>query len=1153
MVTDNGLPPLSVTNSFEVIVTEVNSAPVLGAQTNRTVAELTLLTVTNAASDADLPANTLSYQLISPPAGAVIDTNGVITWTPTEAQGPGTNTIRTVVTDNGLPPLSITNSFEVIVMEVNSAPVLGAQTNRTVAELTLLTVTNAASDADLPANTLSYQLISPPAGAVIDTNGVITWTPTEAQGPSTNRLTTVVSDGSLSATNSFTVTVTEVNTAPVVSSLSVTTSEDSGTNLVLTASDPDIPSNSLAFVILSSPTNGLLSGFNPNSGAVTYTPNLNYNGLDSFLFTVSDGSLLATGQVSIIVTPVNDPPVAQADAYSMGIGTTLAVAVPGILANDTNIDGPNPLSAELVSGPVHGLLSLNPNGAFTYRPTNYYIGTDSFSYRASDGLTNSGLATVSIAVSYELRILSISLSSGVATVTWASISNQVYRLQYRNSLSETNWTDVSPDVLATGPITSTTNALGTGPQRFYRIVLVALQGIHNGPALPSQINRSVNELSSLIVTNTAIDNDIPLLPLTYTLAVTNLLDNSLVLNASIDGNGVITWTPTEAQGPSTNRLTTVVSDGSLSATNSFTVTVTEVNTAPVVSSLSVTTSEDSGTNLVLTASDPDIPSNSLAFVILSSPTNGLLSGFNPNSGAVTYTPNLNYNGLDSFLFTVSDGSLLATGQVSIIVTPVNDPPVAQADAYSMGIGTTLAVAVPGILANDTNIDGPNPLSAELVSGPVHGLLSLNPNGAFTYRPTNYYIGTDSFSYRASDGLTNSGLATVSIAVSYELRILSISLSSGVATVTWASISNQVYRLQYRNSLSETNWTDVSPDVLATGPITSTTNALGTGPQRFYRIVLVALQGIHNGPALPSQINRSVNELSSLIVTNTAIDNDIPLLPLTYTLAVTNLLDNSLVLNASIDGNGVITWTPTEAQGPSTNRLTTVVSDGSLSATNSFTVTVTEVNTAPALTAQSDRTIAPLHTLAVSNAAADSDVPANALSYQLINAPAGAVIDASGVITWTPTEAQASSTYTITTVVTDNGVPPLIATNRFGVTVTEREFRITSFIIINGVAVITWNSVPGQTYQLCYSDNLSGGTWINVLPTVTATGLTTSSTNALGTSPQRFYRVQLVPPVTAPLIQSINVSGGVASVVWTAVAGHSYRLHVQRQPERSDME
>ena len=80
-----------------------------------------------AATDADLPANTLSYQLLNPPAGAAIGSAGTITWTPTEAQGPATYTLTTVVTDNGTPSLSATNSFTVTVNEVNSAPVLPAR------------------------------------------------------------------------------------------------------------------------------------------------------------------------------------------------------------------------------------------------------------------------------------------------------------------------------------------------------------------------------------------------------------------------------------------------------------------------------------------------------------------------------------------------------------------------------------------------------------------------------------------------------------------------------------------------------------------------------------------------------------------------------------------------------------------------------------------------------------------------------------------------------------------------------------------------------------------------------------------------------------------------------------------------------------------
>src|SRR5205085_484060 len=149
---------------------------------DRTIAELTALTVTNTATDF----NSVSYTLLNPPSGAAISANGVITWSPTEAQGPGTNTITTVATDNALPPLSATNTFNVLVTEVNIAPTLPVQTNRTVSELILLVITNKASDSDIPANALSYSLVNPPAGATIDTNGAISWTPTEAQGPSTN-------------------------------------------------------------------------------------------------------------------------------------------------------------------------------------------------------------------------------------------------------------------------------------------------------------------------------------------------------------------------------------------------------------------------------------------------------------------------------------------------------------------------------------------------------------------------------------------------------------------------------------------------------------------------------------------------------------------------------------------------------------------------------------------------------------------------------------------------------------------------------------------------------------------------------------------------------------------------------------------------------
>src|SRR4029453_1017422 len=109
---------------FTVTVNEVNGAPVLPNQADRTIAELTTLTVTNSATDPDLPANALTYQLVSPPPGASISASGVISWTPNEAQGPGTATFTTIVMDNGTPALRATNTFTGTVNEGNGAPVL---------------------------------------------------------------------------------------------------------------------------------------------------------------------------------------------------------------------------------------------------------------------------------------------------------------------------------------------------------------------------------------------------------------------------------------------------------------------------------------------------------------------------------------------------------------------------------------------------------------------------------------------------------------------------------------------------------------------------------------------------------------------------------------------------------------------------------------------------------------------------------------------------------------------------------------------------------------------------------------------------------------------------------------------------------------------
>jgi len=131
---------------------------------------------------------------------------------------------------------------------------------------------------------------------------------------------------------------------------------------------------------------------------------------------------------------------------------------------------------------------------------------------------------------------------------------------------------------------------------------------------------------------------------------------------------------------------------------------------------------------------------------------------------------------------------------------------------------------------------------------------------------------------------------------------------------------------------------------------------------------------------------------------------------------------------------------------------------------------------------------------------------------LVNPPLGALISSDGVITWIPTPLQAPSTNIFETVVTDNGLPPLTATNSFTVFVTTSQVvpapTIQSIVVTNDVATITWTSVFGHTYRLLYSADLDTN-WTPIPPDILATGSSTSASDSTESVTTRFYRVQLL--------------------------------------------
>ena len=314
-VTDDGSPTLSDSEIITITVSEVNLAPVLDPVGNQSIPEGSLLVFAVIASDSDIPANALTFSLdAGAPAGASITPGGDFTWMPTESQGPGVYPVTVRVTDDGIPALDDFETIQITVGEVNQAPVAVDDAYITDEDTPLVVsapgMLDNDSDPDLPPNTLSAALDTPPAigELALAGDGSFVYTPTL----NFNGLVTFTyhaNDGLVSSNLALvSITVAPVNDAPVAEGQAFNTAEDTAYSGALAGSDVD--GDLLTFSLDTAPAYGSVAI--AADGNFTYTPTLDYNGPDSFTFAVSDGSLSDLGQVSITVDPVNDAPLPDA-------------------------------------------------------------------------------------------------------------------------------------------------------------------------------------------------------------------------------------------------------------------------------------------------------------------------------------------------------------------------------------------------------------------------------------------------------------------------------------------------------------------------------------------------------------------------------------------------------------------------------------------------------------------------------------------------------------------------------------------------------------------------------------------------------------------------------------------------------------------------
>ena len=420
-VTDNGTGLLTDSETFTITVGDTNSAPVLAAIGNQAVNEGATLSFTATATDADLPSQTLTYSLdaASLALGMSINSStGVFSWTPTEAQGGLTPSVTITVTDNGSGNLTDSETFTITVGDTNLAPVLAAIGNQSVNEGATLSFTASATDADLPTQSLTYSLDAASLGLGMTINsatGVFSWTPTETQGGLTPSVTITVTDngtGNLTDSETFTITVGDLNSPPVTTPVTlVAVAEDSGARvitqaeLLVNATDVDGPSLTATGLTISSGNGTLVDN---GDGTWTYTPDLNDDIAVSFSYTVSDGMASVTGSATLDITPVNDVPVIGGD--STGAVTEDAdpdadglLEVSGVLTiSDPDAGESSFLPATIVG--AYGSLTIDAAGNWSYAADNTRTAiqqldaresiTDVLTITSMDGSTHSVTITI---------------------------------------------------------------------------------------------------------------------------------------------------------------------------------------------------------------------------------------------------------------------------------------------------------------------------------------------------------------------------------------------------------------------------------------------------------------------------------------------------------------------------------------------------------------------------------------------------------------------------------------------------------------------------------------------------------------------------------------------------------------------------------------
>jgi large repetitive protein len=715
-VTSGGVTETATVNVTVNPVTDI-------ADDNRSTDEDTPVVIPVLANDSFAAGATVTSVTSGSNGTVVINSDGTVTYTP-KPDFNGSDSFSYTVASGGVTETATVN---VIVNPVTDI----TDDSRSTDEDTPVVIPVLANDSFAAGATVTSVTSGSNGTVIINLDGTITYTPKPDFNGSDSFTYTVTSGG---VTETATVNVT-VNPVTDIADDSRSTDEDTPVVIPVLAND-----SFAAGATVTSVTDGSNGTVIINSdNTVTYTPKPDFNGSDSFSYTVTTtAGNTETATVNITVNPVTD---IVDDSRTTSENSPVVVSV---LDNDSFTAGATITS---VTDGSNGTVIINPDGTVTYTPNPDFNGSDSFTYTVtSGGVTET--ATVNITVSPVAGIADDSRSTDEDTpVVIPVLAND----SFAAGATVTSVTDGSNGTVIInldGTVTYTPKPDFNGNDSFsYTVTTIA------GNTETATVNVTVNPVVDIADDSRSTDEDTPVvIPVldndsfaagaTVT-SVTNGSNGTVIINP----DNTITYTPKPDFNGSDSFTYTVTSGG---VTETATVNVT-VNPVVDIADDSKTTKEDTPVKILVLDND-----SFAAGATITAVTNGSNGTVVINSdGTVTYTPNSNFNGSDSFTYTVTSGGVTETATVNVLVDAVPDP---VNDAYT----TDEDVLVSGSVADADVGDGL--ATYTVTSVPRSGVLSFNPDGSFIYTPNPDFNGTDSFTYQVTDANGDSATAIATILV-----------------------------------------------------------------------------------------------------------------------------------------------------------------------------------------------------------------------------------------------------------------------------------------------------------------------------------------------------------------------------------------------------